>query len=171
MAKNTEFAIALIQQIIQDAHSFQEKNTDYDRYPSHISLMIRIVNQLRSLLYKKGFCLSVESNSSNASEHLAIRTADLEGLIDLYNLLENQESRELLVYLIAYRLLGRDRVRLPLNTELFWAKREYLKSLPDYRNTIKANFNNWNLAYVDLARIGYPIKLYYAALGIHILFN
>ena len=29
----------------------------------------------------------------------------------------------------------------------------------------------WNLAYVDLTDIGYPIKLYYLASGIHTLFE
>ena len=35
---------------------------------------------------------------------------------------------------------------------------------------MRAN-STWNLAYVDLARIGFPLKLYYTALGLHTIFD
>lgn len=171
MERNIEFTTALMENIIQNAHNFQENNRDYERYSTGVSSMIRIIDRIRSLLYKRlGVILDFTPYRTSKNSAAAL-TGDLQGLADFYSLLEDQNSKELLVRLIAYRLLGSEKVRLPLNTQSFWAKRESLKSLLDSKKTIKANFNAWNLAYVDLTDIGYPIKLYYGASGIHTLFE
>jgi FkbM family methyltransferase len=177
MKGSVEFTLALRQEITRKAYEFHPNNTDYDRYnyspPLAIKTRIRerIRATLSDILRYPNATVSTPEPIKDYKNRIAILDDYVDGLSDLYELLEDQDSRDRLVSLMAYRVLGKERVKLPLNTDSFWAKREYLKSLLNYDNSIKLDLNNWVLAYIDLKPIGYPIKLYSNALIIHSIFE
>ncbi len=78
----------------------------------------------------------------------------------------DEQSRQLLVKIIAYRALGYRRVKLPLNNGEYWAALERVKSLKDPNNKIDPHFLHFVLEKFDLQPIGYDIKLYFTDLGI-----
>jgi FkbM family methyltransferase len=78
----------------------------------------------------------------------------------LYEHLDENESRELLVKLIAYRALGYRHVKLPLNRPEHWRMIELLESQAEGRETIDPEFLGWQLSKLDLREIGYPIDLF-----------
>jgi FkbM family methyltransferase len=78
----------------------------------------------------------------------------------LYDLLANDESRGLLVKLLAYRIMGHKRVRLPRNTPVH---DEYIKKvghLPVVGPALSVNFMNLTLELRDLSSIDFNLRAY-----------
>lgn len=78
----------------------------------------------------------------------------------LYNLLDNEDSRALLVKVLAYRIMGHKKVKLPRNTP---EHREFLQriaALPIVGTPIKVNFMDLLLELRDLVPIGFNLKAY-----------
>ena len=86
------------------------------------------------------------------------------GFSNFYNLLSDQNSKDLLVKIITYRLLGKQRMKLPLNTPEYWEKREDAKSLIKSDETIA--LKDWTLVFLNLEEINYPIQLFATSAGI-----
>ena len=85
----------------------------------------------------------------------------------LYELLENSESKELLVDLVTYRLLGHKRVKLALNNPGYWASLNKCGSFEKKDSVLELEYqNNARLTYFDLNPAGYDVKLYFSKLGI-----
>jgi FkbM family methyltransferase len=78
---------------------------------------------------------------------------------------EDDASRSLLVQVLAYRALGPHRCKLPLNTTEYWSQRKALKRLIQGTDSIDINFLGMPLGRMSLSAIGYPIELYFSALG------
>jgi FkbM family methyltransferase len=89
----------------------------------------------------------------------------------LYNKLENEDSKNLLIHVLTYLILGDKKVKLPLNTKDYWNEREKIKKMLVKDDYIQTNFQGWKLFYTDLKELGYPIKLYIVALGIHNIYG
>ncbi len=78
----------------------------------------------------------------------------------LYDLLNNEDSRALLVKLFAYRIMGHKKVKLPRNTS---ENREFLKkiaTLPIVGAPIKVKFMNLSLELRDLSPISFNLRAY-----------
>lgn len=84
----------------------------------------------------------------------------------LYNQLEREEDRELLIKVLAYRLLGYLKVKLPLNTPEYWTTLKNLEKLRIGNENIKPGFLDVTLYKLNLEKISFPIQLYFSELGI-----
>jgi FkbM family methyltransferase len=84
----------------------------------------------------------------------------------LYATLADDASRDLLVQLVAYRLMGKRAVRLPRSTRAYWKRICELAALADSADSIGLDFNDWKLLLHDLTPIGYPVRLYIRTLGV-----
>ncbi len=87
----------------------------------------------------------------------------------LYEHLDNEESRELLIDIAAFRILGYKKVKLPLNTPKLWADLNRVDEMKGLE-TIDPHFMNFILNEFDLHSLGYPIKLFFSTIGIVIDF-
>ena len=84
--------------------------------------------------------------------------------------LADDESRDLLRQLIAFRALGYHCVKLPTNRPELWADIQRLERMAEGSETIPANFLGWELPKLDLQSIGFPIQLFFLPYGAVILF-
>jgi FkbM family methyltransferase len=84
----------------------------------------------------------------------------------LYTYLSNETSRDLLLLVMSYRILGNKKVKLPLNAEWYWRQRNEIKSSIVESPSLKSPYHGWTLEKFDLNPFGYPIHIYYAAMGI-----
>jgi FkbM family methyltransferase len=75
----------------------------------------------------------------------------------LYDLLGDRASKELLVKLQAWKVLGHKKVKLPRNTPKFWADLARMKDL-EAGSGIKIAFANLELPLMDVSPLGYDIK-------------
>jgi FkbM family methyltransferase len=78
----------------------------------------------------------------------------------LYAHLADEESRQTLVEVVAYRALGHRKIKLPTNTPDYWAIRERAFNLPREGEEIDVGFLGWKLRKVSLESFGYPIKIF-----------
>jgi FkbM family methyltransferase len=82
----------------------------------------------------------------------------------------NQEGKELLVDIVAYRLLGYQKIKLPTNNAKYWEALEKAKGLKNITETYDPHFLHFILYKFDLRDIGYNVKLYFRDSGIAIAF-
>ncbi len=94
----------------------------------------------------------------------------LQGIANLFNHLADQSSRELLIKILAFRILGNKKVKLPLNTPDYWLNRQSLRKLISSADTIKTNYHRWDLHPFDLSPLGYDIDLYCFPVGLSATF-
>ncbi len=92
------------------------------------------------------------------------------GLSDLYFILADEGSKKLLIKIIAYRLLGQERVKLPLNTPQYWEKRRYVESIKENHDSLTIANIDWKLFKFALESINYPISIYSVPMGICAVF-
>lgn len=82
-----------------------------------------------------------------------------------YYLLSDVESKELMIQLLLYRVLGYKKVKLRTNTPEFWKGRNLAEELKIIDNN-SSHPEGWNLSLFDLARIGYPIRVYSTSVNV-----
>ncbi len=92
-----------------------------------------------------------------------------EGLEHLYENV-NPQSKDLIVKIIAYRMLGFSRVKLPFNNPGYWQSLELVKTLKDGHEHYDPHFKHFILEKFDLSPIGFNIKLFFSEVGIAIDF-
>ena len=93
----------------------------------------------------------------------------LDDLNNLYNILSDENSKNLLVKLITYRILGFEKYKLPLNSPDYWegiAEIDKLKNLND-KLLVKFPMNNVYLHRYNLNPYSIPIEIYYSSAGIY----
>lgn len=88
----------------------------------------------------------------------------------IFYLLDDQQSRDLLVKLLAFRCLGYCKVKLPLNTPEYWNGIKRLEELIDGSDYIEIPFNNIKLYRMNLSSVGIPINLYFTCTGVYKMF-
>lgn len=71
-------------------------------------------------------------------------------------------DRDLLISLLAYRVLGLKKVKLPRNNDGYWQAIEIAKSLTDYTDAYDPNFMHFILHKFNLNPVGYDIQFYFS---------
>jgi FkbM family methyltransferase len=84
----------------------------------------------------------------------------LEKFSFVYDSLEDDYSKDLLVTLLTYRMMGGKKVRLPLNNPEYWRGVRGIRDLSSKGEVISANFQNFSLCKINLTQNGYPITFY-----------
>lgn len=129
----------------------------FGRYQS-LSLIVRIRRSVKTLL---------ENSGLYRNKTLKVVLGHEMELQWLYERLVDDESKKTLVDVLAYRVLGHRKVKLPLNTPTYWAKLEELERKADPSDPIDLGFFGWQLELHDLADEGYPIRMYARAPGVY----
>lgn len=142
-------------------NNFGKENFDEFRFGEYKS------KSFAQELKEQVFCLLATSFTKHRRDWLLESWLKRYGqpLEGLYNQLE-PSSRALLVDVIAYRMMGPRKVKLPLNNPEYWALIEKVKQLGDASDTINPNFLNIILEKFDLNAIGFDIRLYFNYLAI-----
>ncbi|MBR0851562.1 FkbM family methyltransferase [Bradyrhizobium diazoefficiens] len=92
-------------------------------------------------------------------------------LLDTYQLLQDDYSRDVLLELFVQRVIGHERVKIFRNSAKYWQERSLARSLQTNRMPAKKIRNmNFELPHFDLKEIGYDLNLFFAAIGIDFTF-
>jgi FkbM family methyltransferase len=139
-------------------------NWDAERFgPYKSTFKSSLVSKLNGLL--AGRLAIVPLTNAPCVDDWARIEGTFDGLSSFYELLADEHSKSTVVKLIAYRLLGPRKVKLPLNTASYWAQRQQAGKLIKNRNGIHLNFSSAVLNHLVLESIGYPIELFYSPSG------
>src|SRR5438105_3609058 len=107
--------------IIHDCYEFQSYSTDFLRFKSKLADRIRKrIKDKVFLAARKGGFIRRHFPAEKASEQLIYTLRNIDKLEGFYGLLHDQPSRDLLVDLLKYRVLGGQHVKLPLNNTQYW---------------------------------------------------
>ena len=141
-----------------------------------IAVIKRIKRKIKKLIGYKKIIIERQNIDIINNEAESIKNA-FESMIQNYGVklrqvfeLLNIENQNLLVDIIAYRILGYKKVKLPLNNKKYWDAIEIGNSLVDKNDTYDPHFMHFILEKCDLNKIGYNIQLYFSALGVVIDF-
>ena len=158
-------------ELINSVNKNYEDNYDHNRFgkeesktKKHQSLKSAFI----SLINKQGYF----NDFNNYLYGKQIENIDYPVIdfIYLHNILQDEYSKELLVKVVAYRMLGYKKVKLPLSTHEFWSNMKLIESHQSKVDFIDILFMNLRMPLTDLSFLGVPIKMYYSALGINIDF-
>jgi FkbM family methyltransferase len=86
-------------------------------------------------------------------------------LTEVYQLLD-PNSKQLFIDIIAYRILGYKKVKLPLNNKKYWKSYNTVKALMDQEDHIDPHFMHFMLKRINLTSIGYNIDFYFTEAGV-----
>ncbi len=154
------FLLNLTQEVLDHiCESYGTDNWDYSRFGKPNKRLKRILLSTIGSLCKRAGLGIVVLDSFSARYESMVRDYG-EGLSRLYDMLEDEYSKQMLVKVIAYRILGHRRLKLPVNTPEYWATRKKARSMISGKNTICGTFRDEPLSTFTLDDIGYPIGLY-----------
>lgn len=88
----------------------------------------------------------------------------------LYSVFADEQSRNLLVDVIAYRIMGFHHVRLPLSTPEYWAAKIKNLSGGDGEK-IRCSDGHFELELQDFSSLGFPVRLFLPPAGHFITFQ
>ena len=101
-----------------------------------------------------------------APHELATRLSQFADVGFLHGILADQESRDLLIKLFAYRTLGYRKVKLPRNTEQYWDDIQAVRGAATTSPPIPISYMDMRLARHDMHRFAYDLQIYGTAAGI-----
>lgn len=107
---------------------------------------------------------------TSKGEHINgyLQRFDTKGLSETYDLLSDKYSKNLLVRIITFRMLGPSKIKMPLTNRKYWDLYFGIKNLKQ-NDKISSKYYNFNL--FDLKKLGYNIKLFYDEFSIFINFG
>jgi FkbM family methyltransferase len=158
------FEKLLKEQLLKESTNFYTDNYDYYTHTRPITSKKKIINFAKRFFFSKSI-LSILLTSGFIYKKLLlgnILSLDkyLDKLDNLYNKLESEESKQLLLRLMAFKVLGYLKVKLPLNKPEFWDGIKKMKSLAKKDDKIELPYKPHNLYLHDLNEVGFPIKMY-----------
>lgn len=162
------FSINLLKEVLQDICLVYDDNIDIERFGPSVKVLTAtgVVSSIRKRL--SGFLTNAKAlpDLDGILERVEGFHGHMDGFVRLYGLLADGYSKELLVKLVAFRMLGNSHVKLPLNTPEYWDKREIAKSLATGGDKIKVCFMDWELHLFELGELDYPIRMYLLPMAI-----
>jgi FkbM family methyltransferase len=133
----------------------EPRNVDRERFAERSSTRTRASSTVRELASYFGFYRASALPYDQLKE-----VFNVDGLGHAYSLLQDEKSRDLFVKILAYRVLGNQHVRLPLNNAEYWKLRRSLDKYVEKRDTVESpvlgalclcNFNQMRLHVHPLA--------------------
>ncbi len=98
----------------------------------------------------------------NSARSLSEISKYADQLSKMYNLLGDSRSRDLMLQVLAFRILGHRKVRLPLSQPSYWQMLETLKQIPNYSEKISVIFppSTRERYLTDLSKLNINVKFY-----------
>lgn len=144
-------------------------NYDADRFGPEKKGATCVKECIRGVLAKLGLVSfgSARQTVNSGLRFVELHLADLEWL---YSKLEDEESRQWLVSLMAYRALGHRRIKLATNTSDYWKGVQKAKALEHSKESIDLGFLGFKATRMNLSEVGYPIELFFVPFAVHTQF-
>jgi FkbM family methyltransferase len=158
------FVVALMQELTANmSHWYGSDNWDAERYgPQGAGIKSRVASALNRWSF--GRFAVVYPDAREVIRNLESIGPQLEALSWLYERLADGASRSTLIKILAYRLQGAERVRLPLSNPQYWRDRRALEALAG-NERIAVPGGKWPLRRLALAPLGFPIDLFMVPMG------
>ncbi len=161
----TEFKERIRSKIVSSIGNNHKDNYDYYRF-GYKKVGFNLKDILRKFLIERNYIArwKTESHWLTGTD---IFINHIDKLDKLYNLLQNEPSRNLLVDVLAYRILGHSFVKLKTNKQDYWESIKKIEKLKiEESDFVETAFNKQRLYNYDLKPIGADVSIYYNPQGI-----
>jgi FkbM family methyltransferase len=146
-------------------NNFDKENFDEERFGAYQYSNISGIQQVKNAIKRSINYKGLERSRVIVNE----MEAYLDGLEVLYTNIDIT-GKSLLLDILAYRMMGYRKVKLPLNNKGYYKALEQAKMAREGNETYDPHFKHFILNKYDLNAIGYNAKLFFADLGIAIDF-
>lgn len=160
------FSNALLAEILKNKNNDHVDNVDammqYDARFCKSQSTKSIINKILNARIPVGYQLEHPNrllHVFNPKKFYLSMINSLEEMSFLYDALNDSNSKELLLKLLAYKILGHTKVKLPRNNPTYWADIKAMAGLEVGHGDFQINFLNLNLPFLDLNSIGYQVKV------------
>lgn len=171
-ANENEFLATFVAEVIAGCFQTQTNNIDLIRFPPRkTGGWLKTKSWLKEKLVRaaaaRGFVYANGNQPAEIAQKLTRILSANSDFNDFYRLLGDEPSRKQAVKLLAFSVLGSDRIKLPQNRPEFWqAVARVDGDLLKKKNTIPLAANNWQLDLYDLQPLRMPITLHAHRLNI-----
>jgi FkbM family methyltransferase len=160
-----EFSTVLLQNL------FNEHTDNHDSYRFGPAKPVSRSSRLKAYLKMKLRSRGYENTTAvgPAINQVTKQSALLGHCEYLYNLLADDYSRRLLVQVCAFRILGKAKIKLPMNSPAFWETIARIeRDIASKEDFIQTGFRgDWKLFRHDLRALGYEVELYLRSIGVY----
>jgi len=156
---NESFESRLLRRIAVGQLAFERRNYDWLRYGA--SRRRAIIDTALGMLNRFGFHYhDRKAHAKNVEQHLKELAPHLKGLSWLHDRLADESSRQSLVDVIAYRILGARHIKIKCVHERFWQAVSVVLGAPARQKRTQAvpMLDGWLDDY-DLTEQGYPVHM------------
>lgn len=169
------FVELLREQIKLESDNYYSDNYDHNAFGDDISFRRGAIDCVKRFLYGGPLLRLIASNDLLFRKLFlgVMRGYDrfMDALDYFYRRLADASSKELLLKLIAYRVLGHVKVRLPLSTPDYWAGLNVIKRLRDQQDVVTRDYKPWRLYRHEISVAGSTVTLYLNSKGIYTTFG
>ncbi len=168
-----KFQDLLKKNLIEESVNYYKDNYDYYTHPLKKPLKKKLINLGKRLFYQR-FILKIFFKSNFFFQRIFLKIYKLDkytsSLNKFYELLGDQSSKDLLLKIVSFRILGYIKVRLPLSSPKYWEGIKKIESLESSNDLIELACLPWKLNLHDLNSINIPLKIYLNAKAIYTTF-
>lgn len=165
-----DFRQNLIDLIILNSNNNFERNQD----PWFISSDFKIRAKInydnfkdRFLIKRFGKYYTSKFTVANVLKRIMAMSEDLDHYEILYNLLDDQKSKDTLLEITLLKILGQQHVRLSIENPQYEAVHRATERCLITKDSRKIeNFNDWKLNEYDLTSLGYSARIHYTQMGV-----
>jgi len=168
----TEFTEKLALKVLDSLYEFHEENYDEARYgPMKDELSLAWLRRFLKRTFRRlGFYRIEDLFNANHLRQWKRWSPYFGELEWLHATLTDDESKSLLVDLVAYHIMGFRHVRLPLSTPGYWAAKTESLTVGNGEK-IRCSDGNFELVLQDFSSLGFPIRMYLPPSGHFITFK
>lgn len=156
-----DFYKHLFEKVMSSLPNDYEDNYDFVRFGAPKRPASASGKLYSSPFFQKRFFIKSTQLSQFSTARNLVQDPDFGILPQFYDLLADDQSRQLLIDIVAFRILGHKKVRLPLSTPEYWQKLDKIaayKKKPAVQAQIP-DADNKGLGNYDMSEVGYNIKL------------
>jgi len=159
------FYSELNENLLRETKNHFVDNYDFMSHGININTKKKLALKVKSLIFSP-FIFKYFTSKKIVFEKLILErilkmNSYMEGISKMYDRLADENSRQLLIKIVSFRIMGNEKVKLPYHSDTYWSDLDKLKSNRDEENFITLNFKPWKLYYHDLNPYNLDIKLFY----------
>lgn len=158
-------------ELLKHANNYHTDNWDYFSHGIKRPFKKKLINLLKRFFFSR-IMLQIFLSSDFFYHTIFLHKlyklyAYKDGLDYMYERFADKASRELMLRLISFKILGFVKVKLPLNTPEFWNIQKQIEAMTDLSKSVALNYKPWNLFFYDLSKFGMPYKIYLNTAGVY----
>lgn len=161
-----QFISELLKKILNNQHHNYTTNYDAARF-TPVKPKKKIKQKVGNFLNRYGF-FNIYKQNQEALISLKNLSPYLSEIEKVYDLVSDSLSKEVIVELTAYRLLGYKKVKLRTNNEKYHTTIRQIEGNKKSPVPLETGFRGYKLYHYHLNDLGFPVELYFTAKGIYI---